>query len=252
MRTNPGRRARRFRRHGHRQPTRMTEYQRGQQALLDRHDGMRCHLGLIDDAAVDDVDVEDSSTEQDPAADTAAVDTDDSSHYRPAGELREVTAYERAILGALQNKPVYPKSVHPDVIQARRRRDRAARRARRANRAAVALLMAVMMGFGAALYYSVPAHALAAVRQVTVTIGWSTSRCVQLVEPSGWERTRLVDTVTCKREQGQSITYLTRPGEWYGVKMVAPGAGLACEVRIGNEVVATQNALDTVDCLGRW
>lgn len=161
MRTNPGRRARRFRRHGHRQPTRMTEYQRNQQALLDRHDGMRCHLGINDSDGVEELGVE-LDAETDGAA-AESDDNDDGDDTYKGGHLasgaREATAYERAILGALQHKPVYPKSVHPDVIAARRHRNKRARRARRQNRSATALLMVVMLFFGAALYYSVPAKA---------------------------------------------------------------------------------------------
>ena len=58
MRTNPGRKARRYNRFGHRQPTRMSEYARHRQAERDRFDGMLCHIGVRIDAEI----VEDDET----------------------------------------------------------------------------------------------------------------------------------------------------------------------------------------------
>lgn len=118
----------------------------------------------------------------------------------------------------------------------------------------MALLMATSAGFGAALYYSSPPQAWDAAREVTVSVGWSDeAACVALLEPDpGRGRAVLVNTITCDPAHGTSIRYLTRPGQYYGVKVTAPGAGLACRVETGGRVVASEGAMHTVNCLGSW
>ncbi|MGV0785180.1 hypothetical protein [Mycolicibacterium sp. XJ775] len=51
--------------------------------------------------------------------------------------IKEPTSYERAILFALQSKPVYAGTVDPVVVAGRRSKNRNARRARRGNTAAM-------------------------------------------------------------------------------------------------------------------
>jgi hypothetical protein len=48
--------------------------------------------------------------------------------------LQEPTPYERSLLFALGNKPMYGGTVDPEVVRERRRRNKAARKARRRNR----------------------------------------------------------------------------------------------------------------------
>jgi hypothetical protein len=52
--------------------------------------------------------------------------------------LREPTPYERSMLFALGNQPMYGGTVDPEVVRERRRRNKAARKARRRNRLAAA------------------------------------------------------------------------------------------------------------------
>ncbi len=132
--SNPGRRARRQQRHGVHAPTRMTEFQRNHQAEANRFDGMLDHLDI---AATGNPDAETLEAEYldeeiGVADGTAAADTRPQPDYtRPIAD-REASAYEFAVMAALQDKPVYQKSVHPDEIRRRRARNRAARKARKA------------------------------------------------------------------------------------------------------------------------
>lgn len=148
MRTNPGRRVRRAQRNRVHAPTRMSEEQRYAQAGADRFGALLDHLGIVDAKVVYDEDYEDRTEGDGPCV--AAPD-----YTRPQAG-RESSAYEFAIMAALQDKPVYQGSVHPDVVARRRAKNRAARRARRADRAAVALLMLVSGFIGAAFYYASP------------------------------------------------------------------------------------------------
>jgi len=118
------RRAKRF---GLRAPTRMTEYQRFQQAEVGRCGGVLAHLGVASDLADDDQvdDTTPAEVETSPPAPAGQPD-----YTRPQGD-RESSAYEFAVMAALQDKPVYQQSVPADVIAHRRAQNRAARKARR-------------------------------------------------------------------------------------------------------------------------
>jgi hypothetical protein len=236
-----------------RQPTRMTQWQRNRQAEQQRFDPMLVRLGIHVDAQI--VDDDENS---DGAAGQTEAEAEPLTYpggHEPSG-VREATAYERAILGALQQKPVYEGTVAADVIAARRRRNKLARRARRANRAAAVWLMLFSVLFGAAVHYSIPAHAFDGSLPVTVSVGWSDSAlCVDLVEPDiTTRRTTLVDTFTCDSRRAVAIGYVSRPGQFYGVAVSAstPGTGVACVVEIAGRVVAHLAAVGAVDCLQRW
>lgn len=121
------RRAKRF---GLRAPTRMTEDQRFQQAENGRCDAVLAHLGVAADLD-EDVSVDEpapAAAETSPPAEGQVSGQPD--YTRPSAG-RESGAYEFAVLAALQDKPVYQRSVPADVIERRRARNRAARKARR-------------------------------------------------------------------------------------------------------------------------
>lgn len=48
--------------------------------------------------------------------------------------MKQPTSYELAILGSMQNKPMYQGTVDKNIVQKRRKKNKEARRARRAAR----------------------------------------------------------------------------------------------------------------------
>lgn len=130
--SSPGRRLRRAQRFGAPAPTRMSEYQRHRQAETGSCRGVFDHLGIIDDIIIDEG--EEAVVED---RDDAAAPAGQPDYTRPLAD-RESTAFEFAVLSALQSKPVYQQSVPADEVQRRRDRNRAARKARRNQRQAVA------------------------------------------------------------------------------------------------------------------
>lgn len=130
MRTNPGRRLRRAQKFGLRASTRMSDYQRDRQAEGGRCDAVLAHLGVLpdldEDAPVDDATP--TVTETSPPAE--GQDAGQPDYTRPVAD-RESTAYEFAVLAALQDKPVYQQTVPADEVERRRAKNRAARKARR-------------------------------------------------------------------------------------------------------------------------
>lgn len=123
MRTNPGRRLRRAQKFGLRASTRMSDYQRDRQAEGGRCDAVLAHLGVLPDLDETATEVVEASPTQTPAAGQP-------DYTRPVAD-RESTAYEFAVLAALQDKPVYQQTVPADEVERRRAKNRAARKARR-------------------------------------------------------------------------------------------------------------------------
>lgn len=119
----------------------------------------------------------------------------------------------------------------------------------------VALLAALGAELAAgAILYAGPARASDVARQVTVTVGWSGDGCVTIIEPdAGTRRTSLTERNICNPEQGSAITYLSKPGEYYGVAVRSNvSVGVACNVQIGSRTVAFESGMDVADCIGRW
>lgn len=125
---------------------------------------------------------------------------------------------------------------------------------RRRDRVAIAWLITFSLIFGAILPGTVPqAQALDVARQITVRIGWSNAGCLDITEPNpDMGRAALMTSTVCSYEDGAAVTYLSRPGQWYGAKVEAPGAGVACIVEVGARVTVEITGNDTADCLVRW
>lgn len=148
-----------------RQPTRMTEYQRHRQT--ERPTGTEAlRAYLYDDLDLDVsnelVHPEQGLDQDEPAAVDESADTEAEVVHPDPEPVREPTAYELAILGALQNKPVYMGDMAADDIRKRRLRNRDSKRGRRLQRRAKvrqkrrrqhrANAAAVLMLFGAQLF----------------------------------------------------------------------------------------------------
>lgn len=275
----------------------MSEYQRNRQA----EDANRDRLGeflygpaeLEDDVTAapveDDADDTDESAwaklyddQLDDVADAfaEAEDVSRSEDDNPAWfvpEPREPTDYELAILGGLQHKPVYQDTVHPDEIRRRRLRNRDAKRARRrqrrarvkrgnrGNAAAVLWLMVASVFFGAAFFYSAPAHAATNAATIRIAITWSGGDPCnnRLTRPAPDNPNVLVPArpggaiATCTN---LVVDYQTvHPGEWLGANPdIGDADSVSCSVTnavTGALVLAdTARARDGHDasCLARW
>ncbi len=115
------------------------------------------------------------------------------------------------------------------------------------------ICLALLMVLGAEMAAACIATARAAdiARQVTITYGWSGEGCVTVTEPDPvTRRSTLAERGVCG--DGGSTTYLSKPGQYYGVAIHGPGQGVSCEVQIGSRTVTFEAALDYVDCLDRW
>lgn len=114
----------------------------------------------------------------------------------------------------------------------------------------IALLIAIGAEIAVA-YVASNAYAMDNSRQVTITVGWSGDGCVTVTEPDpATQRATLLDRHVCG--DGEATTYLSRPGQYYGVAIHGPGLGLNCQIQIGSNTEQFESALDYVNCLDRW